>query len=297
MKKIIIPLLLLFFCVKSFGQSTITQTYIDPCDNKVYVVVIPFGQNQTVAVIRGKSKIVTLSDMNSGAFQVWVNSVFATPCSTQDDAIAAAQAAAAKAAADAAARAAADAAAKAAADAAAKAASNAAGNAASSAASGAASNAASSAASGAASNAASSAASSSASSAASGSASSAAASSAAAPPPPPPPASSPPPASGSSSPPPASGGSSSSSSSVDGVPARDHPADRALLAGGRGAVLGARPRRVRRHDHVRRQPPRCHSDHAARRLQRPRVGPGCGNRVERPPARCVRRRPRRPRHP
>ena len=93
MKKYIISLLILFFCSKSFSQ-TITQTYIDPCDNKVYVVTIPFGQNQTIAVIRGKSKIVTLADMNSGAFQVWVNSVFATPCSTQDDAIAAAQAAA-----------------------------------------------------------------------------------------------------------------------------------------------------------------------------------------------------------
>jgi hypothetical protein len=223
MKKIIVSLLILFFCVKSFGQ-TITQTYIDPCDNKVYVVVIPFGQNQTVAVIRGKAKIVTIADINSGAFQVWVNSVFSTPCSTQDDAIKAAQEAAAKAAADAAARAAADAAAKAASDAAAKAAasaaSNAAGGAASNAASSAASGAASNAASSAASGAASSAASSSASGAASGAAGSAASSAATPPPttsaPPPPP---PPPASGGSTsgggtdtPPPASGGSSSSSS-------------------------------------------------------------------------------------
>ena len=215
MKKYIISFLILFFCGKTFAQSTVTQTYVDPCDNKVYVVTIPFGQNQTVAVIRGKSKIVTLADINSGAFQVWVNSIFSTPCSTQDDAIKAAQAAAARAAADAAAKAAADAAAaaaaKAAADAAAKAAasaassaaSGAASNAASSAASGAASNAASSAASGAASNAASSAASSSASGAASGAAGNAASS--AATPPPPPPANTPPP------PPPASSGSSSSS--------------------------------------------------------------------------------------
>ena len=223
MKKWLATILLLIVTTltafKAEGQ-TITQTYIDPCDQKVYVVTIPFGQNQTVAVIRGKSKIVTLADMNSGAFQQWVNSVFSTPCSTQDDAIAAAQAAAAKAAADAAARAAADAAAKAASDAAAKAAASAASNAAG----GAASNAASSAASGAASNAASGAASSAASSSASGAASGAAgsaASSAATPPPttsaPPPPP--PPPANGggtsgggTDTPPPASGGSSSSSS-------------------------------------------------------------------------------------
>jgi len=205
------------------NSQTITQTYIDPCDQKVYVVTIPFGQNQTVAVIRGKSKIVTLADMNNGSFQTWVNSVFATPC-PQNDAIRLAQEAAAKAAADAAAKAAADAAAKAAADAAAKAASDAAAKAAANAASGAASGAASSAASSAASGAA--------SSAAGGAASSAAANAAAPPPvnvsapPPPPPASTPPPASSSSSPPPASGsGSSTEAKPAEAKPAESKPAE------------------------------------------------------------------------
>jgi hypothetical protein len=107
----IISIVTLLSAFKAEGQ-TITQTYIDPCDNKVYVVTIPFGQNQTIAVIRGKSKIVTLADISSGAFQTWVNSVFATPC-PQNDAIRLAQEAAARAAADAAAKAAADAASKA----------------------------------------------------------------------------------------------------------------------------------------------------------------------------------------
>jgi hypothetical protein len=228
MKKWLVTLLLLIVTTltafKAEGQ-TITQTYIDPCDNKVYVVVIPFGQNQTVAVIRGKSKIVTLADMNNGNFQKWVNSVFATPCPVNEN-IRLAQEAAARAAADAAAKAAADAAAKAAADAAAKAASDAAAKAAAEAAAKAASSSASAAASSAAAN-------------------------AATPPPinipppppppvvnvPPPPAapppaappptSTPPPASGgSSSPPPASGsGSSSSSSSTEAKPAEAKPAE------------------------------------------------------------------------
>ena len=98
----IISIVTLLSAFKAEGQ-TITQTYIDPCDNKVYVVTIPFGQNQTIAVIRGKSKIVTLADISSGAFQKWVNDIFSTPCTNQSDAIAAAQAAAARAAADAAA--------------------------------------------------------------------------------------------------------------------------------------------------------------------------------------------------
>ena len=227
MKKWLATILLLIVTTltafRAEGQ-TITQTYIDPCDNKVYVVVIPFGQNQTVAVIRGKSKIVTLADMNNGVFQQWVNSVFATPCPINDN-IRLAQEAAARAAADAAAKAAADAAAKAAADAAAKAASDAAAKAAAEAAAKAAS------------------------SSASAAASSAAANAAtpppinipppppppvvnvpppAAPPPAaPPPTSTPPPASGgSSSPPPASGsGSSSSSSSTEAKPAEAKPAE------------------------------------------------------------------------
>ena len=231
MKKWLVTLLLLIVTTltafKAEGQ-TITQTYIDPCDNKVYVVVIPFGQNQTIAVIRGKSKIVTLADMNSGAFQKWVNLVFAEPCPA-NDAIRLAQEAAARAAADAAARAAADAAAKAAADAAAKAASDAAAKAAADAAAKAASSSASAAAS----------------SSASAAASSAAANAATPPPiniPPPPstpvvsappptaappPTSTPPPASGgSSSPPPASGsGSSGSSSSTEAKPAEAKPAE------------------------------------------------------------------------
>jgi len=230
MKKWIATILLLIVTTltafKAEGQ-TITQTYIDPCDNKVYVVVIPFGQNQTVAVIRGKSKIVTLADINSGAFQRWVNSVFAEPCPINDN-IRLAQEAAARAAADAAAKAAADAAAKAASDAAAKAAADAAAKAAANAASGAASSSASAAAS----------------SSASAAASSAAANAATpppiniAPPPPPPvnvppppastppPAAAPPPASSSSSPPPASGsGSSSSSSSTEAKPAEAKPAE------------------------------------------------------------------------
>ena len=222
MKKWLVTLLLIIVTTltafKAEGQ-TITQTYIDPCDNKVYVVVIPFGQNQTIAVIRGKSKIVTLADMNNGNFQKWVNSVFAEPCPVNEN-IRLAQEAAARAAADAAAKAAADAAAKAASDAAAKAAADAAAKAAANAASGAASSSASAAAS----------------SSASAAASSAAANAATPPPiniatPPPatpPPTSTPPPASGgSSSPPPASGSSSSggSASSTEAKPAEAKPAE------------------------------------------------------------------------
>ena len=60
MKKWLVTLLLLIVTTltafKAEGQ-TISQTYVDPCDNKVYVVTIPFGQNQTVVVIFPTSSI------------------------------------------------------------------------------------------------------------------------------------------------------------------------------------------------------------------------------------------------
>jgi len=183
--------ILCLFAIKANGQ-TITQTYIDPCDNKVYVVVIPFGQ---------KNENIRL-----------------------------AQEAAARAAADAAAKAAADAAAKAAADAAAKAASEAAAKAAAEAAAKAASSSASAAASSSASAAASSAAASAATPPPINIPPPPPPPVVTAPPPTaaPPPAAPPPPASGgSSSPPPASSSSSSggSASSTEAKPAEAKPAE------------------------------------------------------------------------
>ena len=57
------------------------------------------------------------------------------------------------------------------------------------------------------------------------------------------------------------------------VPPRDAAAHRAVARRRRRAVLGPRARRVRRHDHVRRQLPGPHADAAARGLPRPRVRP------------------------
>ena len=66
----------------------------------------------------------------------------------------------------------------------------------------------------------------------------------------------------------------------DGLPAGHRAADRAVARGRRGALLGARARRVRCHDHVRRQLPRPHADHADRRLLRPRDRSGRGHPAE-----------------
>lgn len=62
-------------------SQVMTQTYIDPCDLKTYVVTIPFQSNSGVLVIiRDKSKSFTYSQFTSGEVSRWINGVFSTPC-------------------------------------------------------------------------------------------------------------------------------------------------------------------------------------------------------------------------
>ena len=84
MKKWILSLLIsvsFLIAFKANGQN-IVQTYIDPCDNKVYTVVVPISSNQpgVLVLIRNKSRIFTYADFASGTVTKWVNDIFSTPC-------------------------------------------------------------------------------------------------------------------------------------------------------------------------------------------------------------------------
>ena len=69
-----------FLTYESQGQ-VVTQTYMDPCDLKTYVVTIPIQTNTGVLVIiRGSSKVFTYSQFTNGEVTTWINSIFATPC-------------------------------------------------------------------------------------------------------------------------------------------------------------------------------------------------------------------------
>ena len=71
---------MVFLTHKSQGQ-VVTQTYLDPCDLKTYVVTIPIQTNAGVLVIiRGSSKVFTYSQFTNGEVTTWINSIFATPC-------------------------------------------------------------------------------------------------------------------------------------------------------------------------------------------------------------------------
>ena len=77
-----LPIIVLFiFANKANGQN-IVQTYIDPCDSKVYTVVVPISSNQpgVLVLIRNKSRIFTYADFASGTVTRWVNDIFLTPC-------------------------------------------------------------------------------------------------------------------------------------------------------------------------------------------------------------------------
>ena len=63
--------------LKSSGQ-VVTQTYLDPCSLKTYVVSIPIQSNSGVLVIvRDKSKVFTYSQFASGEVDTWIKNIFA----------------------------------------------------------------------------------------------------------------------------------------------------------------------------------------------------------------------------
>jgi hypothetical protein len=77
-------LLILFFSIASYSQ-TITQTYYDKCTGETKVYTIPL-QGSTVVVFYNRSMVVTFNDVQSGAFQKWLDETYLwwstfNPCS------------------------------------------------------------------------------------------------------------------------------------------------------------------------------------------------------------------------
>ena len=74
----------MFLSVASYSQ-TVTQTYYDKCTGETKVYVIPI-QGSTVVVYYNKSTVVTYNDVQSGAFQKWLEETYLwwstyNPCS------------------------------------------------------------------------------------------------------------------------------------------------------------------------------------------------------------------------
>lgn len=65
-------LALVLFPLASYAQ-VLTQTFVDPCSNKVIVVTVPLANGKTTIVYRGKFRVVTANDITSGALQAWIN--------------------------------------------------------------------------------------------------------------------------------------------------------------------------------------------------------------------------------
>jgi hypothetical protein len=79
--KILLTMLFVVFLTHRSQGQVVTQTYIDPCDLKTYVVSIPIQSTTGVLVIiRGTSKVFTYTQFASGEVDRWVNGIFATPC-------------------------------------------------------------------------------------------------------------------------------------------------------------------------------------------------------------------------
>lgn len=72
-------LVLTSIAVTANGQS-ITQTYVDPCDNRTYNVTFPIPTQSVLVVIRGQARTFTYQEARTGVVATWVNSILNQPC-------------------------------------------------------------------------------------------------------------------------------------------------------------------------------------------------------------------------
>ena len=78
--KWIATIAILILATTTYAQ-TLTQVFIDPCSGKVTTVVVPLAGGKTTVVYRGQYKVVTASDITSGALQAWINELTVNyPC-------------------------------------------------------------------------------------------------------------------------------------------------------------------------------------------------------------------------
>jgi len=82
MWKRIVPLILIILIIFSLDTKSqvLTQTYLDPCDSKTYVVSFPLPISVITVAIRNKTKSFTYTDAQNGTMSQWVAGVLATPC-------------------------------------------------------------------------------------------------------------------------------------------------------------------------------------------------------------------------
>lgn len=68
-----ICVLLLTLTLSWANAQVLTQTFLDPCSGKVTVVTVPLANGKTTVVYRGQYRVVTASDITTGALQAWIN--------------------------------------------------------------------------------------------------------------------------------------------------------------------------------------------------------------------------------
>ena len=65
------------------SAQVLTQVYVDPCSGKILTVTVPINNGAVTVVYRGQYKVVTASDITTGALQAWITSINALPCEQQ----------------------------------------------------------------------------------------------------------------------------------------------------------------------------------------------------------------------
>jgi hypothetical protein len=80
MKKWIGILLIILSYSLDTKSQVLTQTYLDPCDSKMYVVSFPLPISVITVAIRNKAKSFTYIDAQNGTMSQWIVGILSTPC-------------------------------------------------------------------------------------------------------------------------------------------------------------------------------------------------------------------------
>ena len=78
-KHILLLFILTLFYLGLKGQI-LTQTYVDPCDGKIYTVTFPITDIGTLVIIRNEAKVFTSQDFRNGTVTTWIRGIFSKPC-------------------------------------------------------------------------------------------------------------------------------------------------------------------------------------------------------------------------
>lgn len=80
MKPFLLTIIIILLSTLYCSSQLITQRYTDPCDGMEYTITFPLSGQGVYIIVRNQIKLFTYQQFQSGEVDVWIKSIFSTPC-------------------------------------------------------------------------------------------------------------------------------------------------------------------------------------------------------------------------